>query len=115
MQIMKAATSAYQQAATHRSLREQEADIFRQAIGTLRAARDGGSLDRARAIADNRRLWLTVHDLMGDPANALPTELRASITSVGMAVRREMESSSPNLDFLISINEHMAAGLGSQD
>jgi flagellar protein FlaF len=64
-----------------------------------------------QAIADNRRLWATVSDLMRDPANALPTELRASIVSVGIAVQREMTRDNPDLDFLISINDNIAAGL----
>ncbi|MEO8714529.1 MAG: flagellar biosynthesis regulator FlaF [Acetobacteraceae bacterium] len=114
MQTMTRATSAYQQAAGHRSLRQQEADIFHQATGALRAARAGQSIERARAIADNRRLWLTVSDPMSDPANALPTGLRASIASVGISVRREMESAHPDFDFLIAINEHMAAGLADR-
>ncbi|HEY5299427.1 MAG TPA: flagellar biosynthesis regulator FlaF [Acetobacteraceae bacterium] len=115
MQTMIRATNAYQQAATHRSIREQEADIFRHAIAALRTARGADKMTRARAVADNRRLWLTVHDLMSDPGNALPPELRASIVSVGISVRREMEGENPDFGFLISINEHMAAGLGSQD
>ncbi len=114
MQTMTRATNAYQQAATHRSVREQEADVFRQATGGLRAARGADNLHRARAIADNRRLWLTVNDLVSDPGNALPTELRASILSVGISVRREMESINPDFEFLISINEHMAAGLADR-
>ena len=64
-----------------------------------------------RAIADNRRLWLTVNDLMRDPLNALPQDLRASIVSVGLAAQREMDRDSPDFDFLISINENIAAGL----
>ncbi len=64
--------------------------MFRQATGALRAAR-GARPAAGRALADNRRLWLTVTDLMRDPANALPAELRASIVSVGRAVQREME------------------------
>ncbi len=67
-----------------------------------------------QAIADNRRLWLTVADLMRDPLNALPEDLRASIVSVGMAVQREMEQESPDFDFLIGINENIAAGLSGQ-
>lgn len=113
MQNMTHATNAYQQAASHRSIREQEADIFRHAIGALRAARGADELQRARAIADNRRLWLTVDDLMSDPDNALPIELRASIVSVAHSVRREMDRTSPDFEFLIAINEHMAAGLAS--
>ena len=52
-----------------------------------------GPIPRVRALADNRRLWLTVADLMRDPENALPLELRASIVSVGLAVQREMDRS----------------------
>jgi flagellar protein FlaF len=107
------AARAYESAANHRSLREQEADVFRQTIGALKAARDDGLLSRARALADNRRLWLAVNDLMRDPRNALPEPLRASIVSVGLAVQHEMERDAPNFDFLIAINENIAAGLSS--
>ena len=89
-------------AATHRSQREQEADVFRHAIGALKAARDGDALHRVRALADNRRLWMTVHDLMRDPDSGLPPELRASIVSVGLAVQREMDRDQPDFDFLIA-------------
>ena len=37
--------------------------------------------------------------------------LRASIVSVGFAVQREMDREDPDFDFLISINENIAAGL----
>lgn len=114
MQTMSRATAAYQHAAARRSVREQEADTFLYAIGALRAAKRAGAMQRVQAIADNRRLWLAVHDLVSDPANALPAELRASIISIGLAVRREMERCNPDLDFLISINEHFAAGLSGQ-
>jgi flagellar biosynthesis regulator FlaF len=107
------AARAYEAAANHRSLREQEADVFRRAVGALKMARDAEPVSRTRALADNRRLWLAVNDLMRDPRNALPRELRASIVSVGLAVQREMDSSAPNFDFLISINEHIAEGLSA--
>ena len=71
-------------------------------------------MPRVQAIADNRRLWLTVTDLMRDPLNTLPQDLRASIVSVGLAVQREMEVAVPDFDFLIAINENIAAGLSSQ-
>ena len=111
MQTMRQASQAYQQAADRRSLREQEAEVCRPARGAWRGARGGANLHRARAIADNRRLWLAVSDLMNDPDNALPIELRASIVSVGRTVQREMQRDDPDFDFLISINEHIAAGL----
>jgi flagellar biosynthesis activator protein FlaF len=111
MQTMTEAARAYTNATLHRSQREQEADVFRRATGALRAARNMGAISRVRAIADNRRLWSTVVDLMRDPLNALPQELRASIVSVGLAVEREMDRDTPDFDFLIEINETIAAGL----
>jgi len=111
MQTMSRATQAYQASAAHRSLRAQEADIFRRAIGALRAARDADPITRVRALADNRRVWIVVVDLVRDPANMLPQDLRAAIASVGLAVQREMDRDKPDLDFLISVNENMAAGL----
>ena len=114
MQPIDQATRAYRTAATHRSQREQEADVFRRASGALKAARNANPIQRVQAIADNRRLWITVAGLMRDPLNALPEDLRASIVSVGMAVQREMDQESPDLDFLIGINENIAAGLSGQ-
>jgi len=111
MQTISRATQAYQASAAHRSLRAQEADIFRRAIGALRAAREADPITRVRALADNRRVWMAVVDLVRDPANALPQDLRAAIASVGLAVQREMDRDKPDFDFLISVNENMAAGL----
>ena len=111
---MNQATRAYEVAATHRTEREQEADVFRRAIGALKTARGADPLQRVRAIADNRRLWLTVSDLMSDPSNALPKELRAGIVSVGLAVQRGMDRDSPDFDFLIAVNENIAAGLAGR-
>ncbi len=113
MQTLTRAARAYETASAHRSLREQEADVFRRANGALRAARDQGPIQRVRAIADNRRLWLTVVDLLRDPANALPAELRGSIVSVGLAVQREMDGDAPDFDFLIGVNDSIAAGLAA--
>lgn len=104
---------AYEAAANHRSTREQEADVFRRAVGALKSARDAEQTSRVRALVDNRRLWQAVIDLMRDPNNALPEELRASIVSVGFAVQREMDRVTPNIDFLISINENIAEGLAA--
>lgn len=111
MQMTDQATRAYEAAATHRSQREQEADIFRRAIGALKAASNADALKRVRALADNRRLWMTVNDLMRDPGNSLPAPLRASIVSVALAVQREMDRDHPDFGFLITINESFAAGL----
>ena len=111
MPSMMRAAAAYQASATHRGLRDQEADVFRRTVGALRAARSSDAITRARALADNRRLWVAVVDLVRDPANALPADLRAAIASIGLAVQRDMDGPAPDFDFLISVNENLAAGL----
>jgi flagellar protein FlaF len=108
------AIQAYRTASRYRSQRDQEADVFRRATAALRSAQDAGPIQQVRALADNRRLWITVLDLMRDPSNQLPQPLRASIISVGLAVQRDMEQESPDFDFLISINESITAGLAGQ-
>jgi flagellar biosynthesis regulator FlaF len=108
---MRNATQAYATTASRRGPRAQEADVFRYANAMLRRAQ--GDTLQARALADNRRLWGTVIDLMRDPTNALPVTLRASIVSVGLSVQREMDKPNPDLEFLISINEDIASGLAA--
>jgi flagellar biosynthesis activator protein FlaF len=108
---MQHAMKAYAASATHRSPREQEADVFRRATAALRNGRAANPVLQVRALADNGRLWSTVIDLMRDPDNGLPPDLRASIVSVGLAVQREMQRDAPDFDFLIGVNEDIAAGL----
>lgn len=109
------AIQAYRTASRYRSQRDQEADVFRQAVATLRRVRDDAPrIQQIRALADNRRLWMMVTDLMRDPGNALPEALRASIISVSLSVQREMDQDDPDFDFLIAINENIAAGLAGQ-
>jgi flagellar protein FlaF len=107
------ATKAYSTAATYRSKRDQEADVFRRVAAVLVGARasGAGSIQQVRALSDNRRLWMTVSDLMRDPSNTLPQDLRASILLVGITVQRDMDAPSPDFDFLAGINEDIAAGL----
>lgn len=108
------ASRAYQVSSESRSLRAQEADIFHRATGALRNALTGSEVDRVRAVADNRRLWLTVMGLVQDPENQLPIPIRASIISVGRSVQREMDGPSPDFDFLIAVNENVSAGLSTR-
>jgi flagellar biosynthesis regulator FlaF len=114
MQTARHAIQAYKTAARYRSQRDQEADVFHHAIAALKGARDAAPIQQVRALADNRRLWMMVSDLLRDPENALPEPLKASILSVGMTVQREMNQELPDFDFLISINENIAAGLAGQ-
>ena len=108
---MQHAMKAYAASSAHRSLREKEAEIFRRANAALRNGRLANPAVQVRALADNTRLWSTVIDLMRDPQNALPATLRASIISLGLAVQREMRHDTPDFDFLIGVNEDIAAGL----
>jgi flagellar biosynthesis regulator FlaF len=111
MPTMTLAVNAYQASSAHRDPRDQEAEVFQWANGSLRAARDANPIARVRAVADNRRLWTAVIDLVRNPSNVLPDELRASIASVGIAVQREMDRDAPDFDFLININDSFALGL----
>jgi flagellar biosynthesis regulator FlaF len=105
------ASRAYASAAVNRTIRQQEAEIFRLVIARLQAARQAGPIARVRALADNRRLWMTISDLVRDDGNPLPPETRAGLVSIGLTVQREMDSNEPNFDFLITINKHIAEGL----
>lgn len=114
MASMNDAARAYAMTAAQRSPREQEAELFAYVSATLRRARDLGGVAVAKALADNQRLWTMVIDMLQDPANVLPPPLRASIISVGLAAQREMRKPDPNLDFLVNINENIAAGLAGR-
>ena len=92
MPAMNQAARAYETAATHRSQREQEADVFRRATGALKAARNPDRMPRVRAIADNRRLWLTVNDLMRDPLNRTAAGA-ACLDRLGRACRAARDGS----------------------
>lgn len=114
MERMATALRAYGTVAATRSSGELEADVFRRANGALRAAREKRGIMLVGALADNRRLWNAVLALVYDPASTLPIQLRGAIASVGLAVQREMDSRLPNMDFLIAVNENVAAGLSGE-
>lgn len=105
------ATRAYAASSAHRGIRMQEADVFRRANAALRHGQTAGTMTNVRALADNSLLWTTVMALMHDPQNGLPDKLRGLIVSVGLAVQREMQNPAPDFDFLMTVNEDVAAGL----
>src|ERR1019366_8005611 len=110
MPNLNLASRAYAVASVNRTARQQEADILRLVTARLQAARQSGPIARVRALADNRRLWTTVADLVRDGRNPLPPETRAGIMSIGLSVQREMDADAPNFDFLITINKNIADG-----
>jgi flagellar biosynthesis regulator FlaF len=111
MPSLNLASRAYAAASVNRTIREQEADVFRHVIAQLQTARQSTPIARVRALADNRRLWMAVADLVRDRDNPLPPETRAGIISIGLSVQREMDADEPNFDFLITINKQIAEGL----
>lgn len=114
MSSSQSAARAYAAAATHRSLRQQDADVFRRVNAALGRGNATSPYGQVRALSDNDRLWTAVIDLLQDRTNPLPEAIRASIISVGMSVRREMARSEPDIGFLIAVNENIAAGLSQQ-
>jgi flagellar biosynthesis regulator FlaF len=77
------------------------------------AATDGTDMDRVRARADARRLFMTLRLAVMDPANQLPVPLRASIVSVCDAALREVEQEKPDFEFLAGICDDFRAGLST--
>ena len=108
---MMHARRAYQMTRQAMDPREQEADVIRRVTGGLRAALEQEGILRARAIADNRRLWIALDASLRHPANQLPQETKLTLLQIGRAVMREMEGNTPDLGFLIEINEQLASGL----
>ncbi|MBM3587051.1 MAG: hypothetical protein FJX33_04420 [Alphaproteobacteria bacterium] len=94
-----------------RSLREQEAGVFRCLNYALKAALNSDVIDRARVVADNQRLWLAIESAILHPANQLPNALKASIVGLSRSVQREMDKEVPDLPFLTGINDQMIGGL----
>ena len=94
-----------------RTLREQEADVFRRVNYSLKAALNGDAIERARAVADNRRLWLAIETALVNPDNLLPEVTRVSIMRLGRLIQREMQSQEPDIPFLVEMNDQMIAGL----
>ena len=76
------------------SAKEQERSLFDQSILMLEQARDEGGYSYKGIEAVNLRpdLWMIVIEDLGSPANGLPSELRASLISIGIFIFRELEA-----------------------
>ena len=94
------------------SAKHMEAEVFTRATRSIREAEaTPSSLNQARAVADNRRLWDAVLVCVLDPVNALPKGLRAQLASLARTVLRECDGETPDLAFVAEMNEQIAAGL----
>lgn len=94
-----------------RTLREQEAEVFREVTASLRSCLSDGASSRLEALARNRQLWTTLIGTLTEPGHKLPASLRGRLISIGLAVQREMQGKVPDFEFLIMINEQVMAGL----
>jgi len=93
--------------------REREAKLFERMRGRVLLAmkEEDFSLSRARTLADLHRLWTHVATLVSDDDNKLPQELRARIVSVAMAMLRDLDGETPDLDFQAEVLGNFAEGL----
>lgn len=97
--------------------RARERDALEEAVSRLEIAKSTGPLTPEAFEATDfvRRLWsIFINDLSNDE-NGLPAELRASLISIGLWVRKEADlidrGDSDNFDGLIDINRLIADGL----
>ena len=104
-------TRGYGAAQRARTLREQEADVFRRVNYMLKAAIHANAIEKARALADNRRLWLAIETALVNPENQLPEATRLSILRLGRLIQKEVDAKEPDFNFLINMNDQMIAGL----
>lgn len=99
----------------HARLKEREA--LEIAIRKLSVAKERGALSRESFEATDylRRLWTIFIADLTDRENGLPDNLRASLISIGIWVKREADlidrGASANFDGLIDINQLIADGL----
>jgi flagellar biosynthesis activator protein FlaF len=99
------------------SARARERDALQTALEKLALAKAKGALSpEAFAATDYlRRLWSIFITDLGHDDNGLPQELRASLISIGIWVRREADridrGQSENFQGLIDVNQLIADGL----
>lgn len=100
-----------------RIARTREKDALEKAVSKLAVAKSKGPLSPEAFEATDfvRRLWSIFISDLSNEENGLPEELRASLISIGLWVRRETDlidrGQSSNFDGLIDINKIIADGL----
>lgn len=95
--------------------REKEALVFEKLRGRVLIAMRASEFDleRTRTLADLHRLWTHVVALAGDRDNQLPRDLRARIVSTALAMLRDLEEETPDLEFQAEVLRNFADGLKS--
>jgi len=112
--------AAYQKASQNaESPRQTEYRAFAQFTRAMEEAdKEDNAMDRIRAVANNRRLWLTMQtDLLSDE-NALPDELKGRLLSIAFWVGRyslQAMKGEASVAPLITVNKQIMEGLKPQD
>ena len=112
---------AYQRAAEQaEGPKQTEFRLFGLVTRALMDAAEKDAADfsgRIRALHWNRRLWTALSADCGNPTNALPVDLRASIISLGIWVDRhtsEVMARKAEIQPLIDVNRIIMQGLSNQ-
>ncbi len=95
--------------------RALEAQVFRRVLYQLQHSDDASELEKAKALADLRLVWVTVLGLVTDPDNHLPPELQKSLEQLAQAVIAELDLPATEQDqiWLIQVTTQIAEGLES--
>lgn len=99
--------------------RERESILFDRCIKLLRAAQSAGvnTREASDAIAFTRKLWIILIEDLGLAENALPTELKASLISIGFFILKEIQrlenGEIADFDALVEISESIRDGLST--
>jgi len=97
--------------------RDREKQLLTRSIDMLVAAKESGplSLKSIEAIHFLNRVWRSLIDDLGSPENALPSDLRANLISIGLWLLREAEEirqgRSDNFDGLIEVSQIIRDGI----
>lgn len=98
--------------------REAEAAVLLKAAGKLQALGTELSCGSAlnEALMFNQKVWTILASAVSDPANPLPDEIRVGISRLSIYVFRTIvdamiEPSREKIESLVSLNNHIAAGL----
>jgi flagellar protein FlaF len=97
--------------------KDRERQLLTRSIDLLVAARESGtqSVQAIEAIHFLNRVWTSFIEDLGGSENALPSELRANLISIGLWLLRESEAvrqgESENFDGLIEVSQIIRDGI----
>lgn len=97
--------------------RARERQLFERSISLLSVARESGqeSLQTVEAVHFTHRLWSALLQDLSRDDNQLPSELRASLISIGIWILKEVErirqGESDDYEGIIEITESIKRGI----